>query len=244
MIFFFLDKRLTSFYGMFELSGFNAPVSFAVTIITIILITNSFNLIDGIDGLAGTFSIVAFLFFGIWFFFADDLFDAVLCFALAGAILAFLLLNWEPSKVFMGETGSLFIGVMLSIFVIGFVNHNHGLPPDSEARFSSSVGTALCILIVPLTDTIRIIILRLYRGVSLFAADKRHIHHCMVRLGYSHRFTVCILCAAHITFICAAISLRRLGDWYVLAFAVVTATSLCLVLDTMIARHTQPKKPD
>ena len=141
------------------------------------IITNSLNLIDGIDGLAAAFSFVVCAFFGSWFLFAGNSPYALLCFALGGGILAFLFQNWEPSSIFMGDTGSLVIGTILSVFMIQFINQNYSLPVNQTIKFNSSIVTAICVLIIPLVDTTRIIIIRLYRGISPFTADKRHIHH-------------------------------------------------------------------
>ena len=242
LIFSLLDCRIGSFYGMLPGSDLSATTSYFATLTIIIFITNSFNLIDGIDGLAGAFSLIAFLFFGSWFHVTGSDFYSIVCFALSGAILAFLLLNWQPAKIFMGETGSLLIGVMLSISTIEFVNANHSLPTPSGARFLSSIGTALCVLIVPLTDTVRIIILRISRKTSPLKPDKRHIHHCLVRLGLSHRLTVSLLCATHILFISFAIVMRDYGNWAVITFATITAFILCLLLQHSISHHTYDKK--
>lgn len=242
LIVFVLDIRVTSLYGLFGVESLNPGVSYFLTLAVTIILTNSFNLIDGIDGLAGTFALVALVFFGFWFYFAGHSNYTTVCFALSGAIIAFLLLNWEPSRIFMGETGSLFIGLALAVFSIEFMNTNYSLASDAPARFGATIGTLLCVLIVPVTDTVRIIILRLSRGVSPFTPDKRHIHHCMVRLGMRHRITVSILCAAHVLFISAAVLLRDLGEWYVLTFAVTTSALLCGLLEFAISHFTYQKR--
>jgi UDP-GlcNAc:undecaprenyl-phosphate GlcNAc-1-phosphate transferase len=236
-IIFILDIKLTSFYGLFTTPDFLEIISYSITLLTIIMITNSFNLIDGLDGLAGTFSLVSLLFFGFWFYQSEDFHYAILSFALSGSIIAFLLLNWEPSKIFMGDTGSLVIGMMLSVFVIEFINHNYQLPVTSAIKFNSSVGTAICILIIPLTDTIRVVILRLSKKVSPFTPDKRHIHHVLVRVGLSHRLAVAILCAIHLIFLSTAVLLHKMDDLYIILFTTVTAIILCVSLDRLLARQ-------
>jgi UDP-N-acetylmuramyl pentapeptide phosphotransferase/UDP-N-acetylglucosamine-1-phosphate transferase len=193
LIFFTLNIRVTSLY---ELSGgehFSGLFSFLATLLTVIVITNSLNLIDGIDGLAGVLSLISILVFGTWFFFTENYPFAMVCFGLGGGILAFLFQNWEPSKIFMGDTGSLVIGTLLSIVTIQFMNDNFELPSQNEAKFSSSIGSAIAIIIIPLVDTARIIIIRFSKKLSPFKADKRHIHHALVRIGLSHRQVVYIL---------------------------------------------------
>src|SRR4029079_2258857 len=109
----------------------------------------SFNLIDGLDGLAGTLAIVALLAFGVWFFLIGDEVFSIFSFAMLGAILAFLIFNWEPSEVFMGDTGALVIGMMLAILAIHFIDINYNLSPDTPFKFAGSVGTATCFIIIP-----------------------------------------------------------------------------------------------
>lgn len=238
LIFFILDVRLTSFYGLFYGAAYPEFIGFFFTLFSVILITNSFNLIDGIDGLAATFALVVLMFLGTWFHFANDYHYSLLCFALSGGILAFLFMNWEPSKIFMGDTGSLIIGMMLSILSIEFLNINYSLPQNSEIKFESSVGTLIAILIIPLADTIRVVIVRLYKGVSPLTPDKRHVHHALIRLGNSHRFAVSILCLVHIFFISIAIGFRTYSNVFVISIVVFSAVFLCVILDRLILKHT------
>lgn len=239
LIFFFLDIRVTSLYGLLGNDVLPMPLSYLLTVITVILITNSLNLIDGIDGLAATFSFVACLFFGSWFYFSDQYPLALLCFSLAGGILAFLFQNWEPSNIFMGDTGSLVIGTVLSVVTIAFLNQNQAMQQDHPLKFNSSIATAICALIIPLTDTTRIVIVRLSKGISPLQADKRHIHHTLVRLGLSHRRAVMILTLAHAVMIGIAVILREANQWLLLGAIVSLATTLCLILDWVMLKTVQ-----
>jgi UDP-GlcNAc:undecaprenyl-phosphate/decaprenyl-phosphate GlcNAc-1-phosphate transferase len=231
LLFFFLDLRLTSFYNLFGPDVLPQGVSYAATLITVVIITNSLNLIDGIDGLAAVFSLTGCLIFGTWFFVISNNEYALLCFAISGAILAFLFQNWEPSKIFMGDTGSLVIGTVLSILTIQFINDNHRLDEGHPFKFQSSVGTAICIIIIPLVDTFRIIIIRLRKGFSPFVADKRHIHHGLVRLNLSHRQAVSVLTLAHILFITLALIMRKSQDWLLIGTIAIIAAVLCVILE-------------
>ncbi len=237
LIFYTLDIRLTSFYGLFGDENFHFAISYIITFCTVVLITNALNLIDGIDGLAAVFSLIATLIFGAWFFFVANYQYAILCFALAGGILAFLFQNWEPSRIFMGDTGSLVIGTLLSVFTIQFINDNHVLSNNHDLKFKSSIGTAICVMIIPLIDTFRIVIIRLYKNISPFSADKRHIHHALVRLNLSHRQAVYILTLVHVFFISLAFFMRAVSDWYLLALITLLAVILCVVLDKLLAYH-------
>lgn len=243
LVYFILDVKITSLYGLFGEFLFPEWLSFLFTVITIILVTNSFNLIDGIDGLAGSFSITALLFFGIWFSQMNLDGFAIFSFALVGSVLAFLTKNWQPSKIFMGDTGSLVLGMSLTILAIVFLNQNAALPDFHNMKFNSGVGTVLCILIIPLVDTIRVVIIRVSRGISPLTADKRHIHHALVRIGKSHRFAVLLLFVVHIFFIVNALLLKAFSDWYVVASVTLFSTLLCLILDRVVARHTFARRP-
>ena len=138
----------------------------------------------------------------------------------------------------MGDTGSLIIGMILAILTIEFLNENSALPTTSPVRFESSVGAAICVMIIPLVDTLRVIMIRIYKGVSPLTPDKRHIHHALVRLGKSHRMAVSIVCMVHILFLTALLVLRHVSDIYLIGFILVMATSLCVILDRLINRHT------
>lgn len=234
LVIFLFDLRIKTFYGLFGLYELPAIVSYLVTYLTVIVITNSFNLIDGLDGLAGTIAIVAFLAFGIWFFLVDDQTFSTLSFAMLGAIFAFLIFNWEPSEVFMGDTGALVIGMMLAILVIHFINVNYNLPAMTPYKFNGSVGTAACIIIIPLVDTLRIVILRLSKGQSPFAPDKSHVHHAIMRLGMSHSQTTLILAGVQVLYITLAIIFIEFSDIYVISGLLILSFLLSVTLDRLI----------
>ncbi|MEO8473354.1 MAG: MraY family glycosyltransferase, partial [Chryseolinea sp.] len=234
LVIFLFDLRIKTFYGLFGVYELPVILSYIITYLTIIVITNSFNLIDGLDGLAGTIAIVALLSFGIWFFLVDQPTFSILSFAMLGSIFAFLIFNWEPSEVFMGDTGALVIGMMLAILVIHFININYSLPSMTPYKFNGSVGTAACIIIIPLVDTLRIVILRLSKGQSPFVPDKSHVHHAIMRLGMTHGQTTLILGAVQIFYIGLAIAFNQYDDIYVLSGLLVLSLLLSITLDRLI----------
>jgi UDP-GlcNAc:undecaprenyl-phosphate/decaprenyl-phosphate GlcNAc-1-phosphate transferase len=236
LVFFLLNVKISSTYGLIGDHQLPGLLTYLVTIFVIVIITNSFNLIDGIDGLAGSFSTVSLVFYGAWFFMLGDLNYAVLCFALTGAIAAFLIFNWEPSKIFMGDTGALLIGMMLSILTINFLNMNEALPPGSPYKFTASVSTALSVIIVPILDTTRIIIIRLSKGVSPMKADKRHIHHYLVRLGLRHQQAVFILLGVHLIYITLALVFSTSGNSFLLPVMLIISIVLSFILDGYFLR--------
>jgi UDP-GlcNAc:undecaprenyl-phosphate GlcNAc-1-phosphate transferase len=245
LLVFLFDVRLDSFYGIFGVTHLPGPVAYVLTVFTIIVITNSFNLIDGLDGLAGSIALISLFCFGIWFFLVGDEVFAILSFAMFGSILAFLIFNWEPSEVFMGDTGALVIGMFLAVLAIHFINVNYDLPTGSPYKFVASIGTAAAFIIPPLVDTLRIFILRVSKGKSPFTPDKSHIHHAIVRLGKSHSQTTVILASVHVLFILFAITLRDLGDRWVLSGVFGLALLLSVLLDRLILKKLAVKEiPD
>jgi UDP-N-acetylmuramyl pentapeptide phosphotransferase/UDP-N-acetylglucosamine-1-phosphate transferase len=234
LLIFLFDLRIKTFYGLLGVFELPDLVSYLITYLTIIVITNSFNLIDGLDGLAGTIAIVALLAFGVWFFLVGDQIFSILAFSMLGSIFAFLIFNWEPSEVFMGDTGALVIGMMLAILSIHFINVNYSLPSMMPYKFKGSVGTAACIIIIPLVDTLRIVILRISKRQSPFIPDKSHVHHAIMRLGMSHGQTTLILAGVQLFYIGLAIVFNEYGDVYVLSGLVVLSVLLSITLDRLI----------
>jgi UDP-N-acetylmuramyl pentapeptide phosphotransferase/UDP-N-acetylglucosamine-1-phosphate transferase len=234
LLIFLFDLRIKSFYGVFGIYELPDIASYVITYLTIIVITNSFNLIDGLDGLAGTIAIVALLAFGVWFYLIGNQIFSILAFSMLGAIFAFLIFNWEPSEVFMGDTGALVIGMMLAILTIHFINVNYSLPMDTPYKFTGSVGTAACIIIIPLADTLRIVILRISKRQSPFNPDKSHIHHAIMRLGMSHGQTTMILAGVQVIFIGLAIAFSQFTDAYLLSGLLVLSFLLSITLDRLI----------
>lgn len=221
-------NNMHGFFGIYELPNI---ASIVLSLFTIVVITNSFNLIDGIDGLAGSLGLVTTLVFGTYFYLTDYLLYSVLAFALAGSILSFLIYNFSPAKIFMGDTGSLLLGLINSVLVIKFINV--AANPASKIYFESAAAIGFAILMVPLFDTLRVFGIRLLDRRSPFSPDRNHIHHYLMDLGFSHRKITLTCTAASLGFVGLAIFLNPLGPTLLLIilFAVATAlTSLVYVL--------------
>lgn len=242
VIFYLSDIRIISLYGFVSSIEFPILIALPITIFTIIVITNSFNLIDGLDGLAGTISLIVLSAFGIWFTLTENPSFGLLMFAMAGSILAFLRYNWQPAKIFMGDTGALFLGFFFSIITIKFLNLNFVLEPDNPLRFEGGIGTAIAILIIPLFDTLRIFTIRIIKRKSPFKADKNHTHHVLLRLGLSHAQTVIILGIVNLIFIGLAIIFRNVGDIILVPSLLFIGLNLSLILDYLIIKQVVSKK--
>ena len=204
------DIRIIGFSNMFSVEVLPYWVSIAFTVFVFVLIINALNLIDGVDGLAGSIALMASLVFGVLFYQANYIGSATLAVALAGTLLAFLRLNFsKTNKIFMGDTGSLVVGFMLAVFAVSYISYSQIKTPLG-ATDSSPILT-VAILFYPLMDTLRIFFIRIFiHKTSPFIADKNHIHHRILSLGYSHIQTTAIIIIFNILVIGFAYSIRSL----------------------------------
>ena len=237
------DIRLMSLYGLFGIGEIPIALSYILSVFTIIVITNAYNLIDGIDGLAGSVGVIASIFFGTWFFLNDQNSFALISFAFAGGLLAFLNFNWAPSKIFMGDTGSLLIGFFLSIVTIKFIDTNSMLEP-SEFVFGGSIGTAMAVLILPLADTARVFVKRVARGKSPMHPDRTHFHHILLRLGCNHAQSTGILVTVNIVFVLLALVLKDFSDAVVIPALLVTVFALGTILELIFKSAIDKRKEE
>jgi UDP-GlcNAc:undecaprenyl-phosphate/decaprenyl-phosphate GlcNAc-1-phosphate transferase len=194
------------------------------TLFTVIVIVNSFNLIDGVDGLAGCLGLLTAFVFGAYFYYVGELTYAVMAFSLAGSLIGFLLFNFSPAKIFMGDTGSLLIGLVNSILVIRFINM--AATPGVKLVIDSAPAIGFAILIVPLFDTLRVFGLRILNRRSPFSGDRTHVHHFLLDLGLSHRAVTISCVSANIALLAFAFLLRGLGTTAVVGILLLTALSL------------------
>ncbi|RRN76150.1 undecaprenyl/decaprenyl-phosphate alpha-N-acetylglucosaminyl 1-phosphate transferase, partial [Pseudoxanthomonas sp. SGD-10] len=206
------NVRLTSLYGVFGIWNIDYAYGVVFTVLTIMFVVNAFNLIDGIDGLAGTIGIVVNLTFAMMFLFMKELELATLAFSMVGALAGFLYYNYTPSRIFMGDTGSLLIGLISIVLAIKFIELNKFVPDQARPVFLSAPSIAVSVLIIPMFDTFRVFLLRLLKRKSPFSADRNHIHHRIIRLGFTHLQATTALAITNILFIYLAISLRDLGN--------------------------------
>jgi UDP-N-acetylmuramyl pentapeptide phosphotransferase/UDP-N-acetylglucosamine-1-phosphate transferase len=218
----FADIRITSLYGIFGIYQIPYWMSVLLSMFTILVIVNAYNLIDGIDGLAGGVGAISSFTFGLWFYNYNQIGLCILAFALFSSLLAFLVYNFSPANIFMGDTGSLVVGLILSVLTIYFVEMSFEALPYAFP-FRSSPAMAIAILIIPLMDTLRIFVVRIRNGRSPFQADRNHIHHQLLDLGLSHREAALTLYLVNIGFIIMALALRNISSLVLLYLLIATA---------------------
>jgi UDP-GlcNAc:undecaprenyl-phosphate GlcNAc-1-phosphate transferase len=191
------NVRITSMYGIFGIYDLSYTLSIILSILVITLIVNAFNLIDGIDGLASATGIIANCTFAGLFVYMRQYELAIVALAMVGAIAGFLKYNLSPAKIFMGDTGSLLIGLISAVMAIKFIELNKfsgGKLPD----VFSAPALAVAVLIGPVFDTLRVFTIRIANGKSPFSADRNHIHHRILMLGFTHIQTTIILAGFNI----------------------------------------------
>lgn len=210
------DIRIRSLFGIcgvYELSYF---ISILFSIITFIILINAFNLIDGIDGLAGSYSVICCLLFGVSYYRLGEYNYplVVLSGVIIGAVLAFLyynLSNYRTNKIFMGDTGSMLLGFLLAFTAICFIDIfiDKDLPNVPRYHLQSAPVIAVAILILPIVDTLNVIVIRLANKKSPFDADKNHIHHKLLKLDLTHRRSTFYIIVYYLFIVTVAYYLRH-----------------------------------
>nr|WP_294795088.1 MraY family glycosyltransferase [uncultured Mucilaginibacter sp.] len=206
------DVRLTSMYGVLGIYDLPYTISCILSVLVIIMIINAFNLIDGINGLAGVTGIVTHVSFAALFIYSHQYHLALISIIMIGAIAGFLRFNLNKAEIFMGDTGSLFIGLISVIMAIEFIEGNKFSTAGSPLIFSAP-ALAVAILIGPIFDTLRIFFIRIVNGVPPFTADRNHIHHRMLKLGYTHLQTTIILATINILSVVITMLFTNLGNF-------------------------------
>lgn len=238
---------ITSLYGLFGIVELNIYVSYALSIFTILVIINAFNLIDGINGLSGSIGILISLTFGTWFIMVDRLELAIVAFTLAGATVAFLKYNITPARIFMGDTGSLLIGLVCAILAIKFIELNSAILSSGELEHfkhlavRSVPAVTIGIMIIPLFDTLRVFLTRALRRKSPFSPDRTHIHHLILDLGFSHMQGTGILVAINALFILMVFNLQNIGTLNLLLLVVGLAAALTGLLYYLVSNKRKLK---
>ncbi len=235
------EIRIRSLHGLFGVHEIPLWASIFLSLFTYIVIVNAFNLIDGVDGLAAGVGLIGGLAFGVMFSLGGDIVMGMLAFSLAGALGAFLFFNFSPAKIFMGDSGSLSIGLIMSILAIKFAEFTPAEKTIPLVREMFTPVVAMAVIAFALTDTLRIFVWRAIRGVSPFSADRNHLHHLLIDSGMSHAKTVLWIYSANIAVVGMAVATRQLP--VTVSFGI-TASFVCVLatIPWLIKRHSQKKK--
>jgi len=235
--------KISSLYGLFGLYELSDWVAVPLSIFTIIVIINAFNLIDGINGLSGSIGALTFSIFGIWFYLVRSPELAIIAFAMVGAIVAFLRYNITPAQIFMGDTGSLMLGIVASVLAIKFLEFHREIPLNAPYMVKSVPAVTIGVFIIPLYDTLRVFAMRMMKGRSPFSPDRTHIHHLLLDVGLSHTQATGVLVLVNIAFIALVFSLQNIGTLNLMLLVVSLASILSGRLYLMVRKKKRAISP-
>lgn len=179
-------KQISDFHGLWGITTIPTYVAIPLTIFASVGIINAINLIDGVDGYSSGYTIVSSIIFGVVFYSMGNIRMAALAAIVAASLIPFFLHNvfGKHSKMFIGDAGTLSLGIIFSIFVINILS-----PYTLNESFDPNLGLipfTLAVMCIPIFDTVRVMTMRIIRGNSPFSADKTHLHHLFIELGFSH----------------------------------------------------------
>ena len=198
--------RIDDMFGILGVGHLPHIVQYILTVFIVAGIINAFNLIDGIDGLAGGLALINMTGFFFLFILSGELSLALISASTAGALLAFLKYNYHPAKIFMGDTGSMILGYLLSC--AGILSLVMSRNVNSYFNYSETAIIVFSIFLLPVYDTLRVFIGRVINKKSPFSPDKTHIHHLLMQTGFNHPKSAKILYSANIVIILTGFLLR------------------------------------
>jgi UDP-N-acetylmuramyl pentapeptide phosphotransferase/UDP-N-acetylglucosamine-1-phosphate transferase len=228
----FADIRITHLHGLLGITEIGIIPSYLISLFILIAIINAVNLIDGIDGLASGLGILYCLFFAVYFGLAGETSWSISAICMIGSLAVFFTFNvfGHREKIFMGDSGSLLLGYLLTTFVFRFceINAYHEVP--EFLHMDAAPAVAICVLTVPIFDTIRVSLTRIKKHRSPFLPDKNHIHHLLLRTGLNHIQTTCVILTVSMLFIGLGILGRNWNMWVLVICDFAIATALTLIL--------------
>ena len=234
------DIRLSNLHGFLGIYELSLAVSYLLSFFVFIVIINALNLIDGVDGLASGLGILYSLFFAIYFWLTDRYDLSISAFAMVGSLFVFFLYNvfGRKSKIFMGDSGSLLLGYMITLYVFEFCEMNAGDNVPQLYKMTAAPAVAICVLSIPLFDTLRVMLTRIKKKVSPFHPDRNHIHHLLLKTGLKHRQVTFVLLAVSILFIIIGIIGRDWSIWKLAFLAFTIAILLTKILWLIVNKKT------
>jgi UDP-N-acetylmuramyl pentapeptide phosphotransferase/UDP-N-acetylglucosamine-1-phosphate transferase len=228
----FGDLRITHLHGIFGIGEIGVVPSYLISLFVLIAIINAINLIDGVDGLASGLGMLYCLFFAVYFHLVGSTSWSILAICMIGALAVLFIYNvfGKKGKIFMGDSGSLLLGYLITAFVFRFCEQNAYHVVPEVYHMSAAPAVAICVLTIPIFDTIRVSITRIKQHRSPFLPDKNHIHHLLLRAGLNHIQTTCVLLSVSVLFIGLAVLGRNWNIWLLLFADFALATALTLLL--------------
>lgn len=184
--------RIDAFGGLFGLIDIPLWLSYPFSLFVYIVVVNAINLIDGVDGLAGGIGTLMMLAMSGWLIACGNISGGIMALAMAGSLVGFLVHNFHPARIFMGDCGSLVLGLVTYCMATEVMHTNVADIPVAFQGISTPL-VAMGILAYPLVDTLRVFTLRASRGKSPFSPDRNHLHHRIMMNGRGHASTSLLL---------------------------------------------------
>jgi UDP-GlcNAc:undecaprenyl-phosphate GlcNAc-1-phosphate transferase len=225
-----LDKFIQNDFIAFAVSVF-------ITIFLIVALINSINLIDGIDGLASGIAMIASAFFGAIFMSMGHVNYAIICISLIGSLAAFTWYNVfsEKNKIFLGDTGSTIIGFLMAVFVIRFIELT--ISDQYQGTIESAPAIAFAVLLFPIFDMLRIMVVRLLNKRPIFEADNNHIHHMVLKVFGTHLKSTVVILTINVILIAITYFLRGLGSFLLIIILLGISLILTSILKYYIKKN-------
>ena len=229
--------RITNLCGVFDLYDLPLLPSYLLSLFILLALTNSINLIDGVDGLASGHGMLYCLFYGCYFALVSDTAWAIMAICLMGSMSVYFIYNvFGRKKIFMGDSGSLFLGYVLTAIIIHFIELNNG-SYQTNYQIANAPFVCLCTTIVPIYDMVRVAIIRMHNNKSPFLPDKNHIHHLLLQNNFSHVQITCILLFISVIFILLGFLFRNISMFISFSLITVLYYSLTYLLVRLTKNH-------
>ena len=214
--------NMNDMHGLFGIHNLPVWLSLPLSAVAGVGIINSINMIDGVDGLSSGFCVVACLSFGFFFCVSYDGTMAVMCALAAGALIPFFLHNvfGAKAKMFIGDWGTMMMGMLMTIFCLHVIDNTSRVAYNFPNM--GVVAFCLSVLSVPIFDTLRVMTTRILRGVSPFHADKHHLHHLFIEIGFSHAGTAMAVISLNVFNLFLWLLTYRMGGDATVQFLVVS----------------------
>ena len=224
------DCLLGNFHGLWGFETIHRYIAVPLTVVACVGIINAINLIDGVDGYSSGYSIISSILFGVMFYALGDMRMVTLAAIVAVSLLPFFLHNvfGKSSKMFIGDAGTLSLGIVFSVFVISIIS-----TPASVVATTPTLGLVpftMAVLCVPIFDTVRVMSARMLRGKSPFHPDKTHLHHLFIELGFSHIGTTMSIITLNLLVVAAWYAAYTCGCSVDLQFYLVVALGILITV--------------
>jgi UDP-GlcNAc:undecaprenyl-phosphate GlcNAc-1-phosphate transferase len=229
------NVRIMNLQGILGHDGLDYIPSVLLSVLFVVGLVNAFNLIDGIDGLAGAVGLLICSVYSYLFFNAGAVSMARLSCSASASLVGFLFFNlFAKRKIFMGDCGSLFIGLLVAFLSIRLLAIPEAVVATSAIKLGSRIGFVVALLSIPLFDTLRVFVIRIVKKRSPFKADNNHIHHRLLSVGLSHSQATGVLVCLNLTITAFSVNQQALGDTMIIFMVLTTMIFLNCLLTILI----------